>query len=58
MPSDKPKLMFVIDPRLLKRIDNFRFKHHFPSRAAAVIWLIRYALDLKPVPKFDDDEEW
>lgn len=58
MPSDKPKIMFVLEKKLLKDIDNFRFKHHFPSRAAAVKWLIRYALDQKPVPKFEDDDDW
>jgi hypothetical protein len=58
VPSEKPKLMFVIEPRLLKRIDNFRFKYHFPSRAAAIIWLIKYALDQKPKPEIYDDDDY
>jgi len=37
---------------------NFRFKFRFPSRSAAVIWLIKYALDLKPKPKLDDDDDY
>jgi hypothetical protein len=51
MPSDKPKLIFVIDEPLLKRIDDFRFEYRFPSRAAAVIWLLKYALKQAPKPK-------
>lgn len=44
MPSKKPKLMFVVDKDLLEQIDNFRYEKRFPTRASAVIWLIRYAL--------------
>ena len=36
---------------ILKRLDDFRFKHRFMSRAAAVKWLLEFALDQKPVPK-------
>ena len=51
MPSDKPFLAFVIDPKLLKRVDDFRFKNRFPSRAAAVKWLLAFGLDQKPKPE-------
>jgi hypothetical protein len=50
MPSEKPFLHFVIDPGLLKRLDEFRFKHRFESRAAAIKWLLDWALDQKPKP--------
>jgi hypothetical protein len=50
-PSDKPYLNFVVDPPLLKRVDDFRFKYRFPTRAAAIKWLLDWALDQKPVPK-------
>jgi hypothetical protein len=54
MPSsDKPYLNFVIEPRLLNRVDDFRYKHRFPTRAAAIKWLLAWALDQKPVPKVD-----
>ncbi len=46
--SDKPYLNFVIDESLLKRIDDWRFKHRFATRAAAVKWLLEFALDQKP----------
>ncbi len=50
MPSDKPLINFVIDRDLLKRIDDFRFAHRFASRAAAIKWLLVYALDQNPKP--------
>ena len=46
MPSKKPILNFVIDPDELKRIDDFRFRYWFNSRAEAVKWLISLALDI------------
>jgi hypothetical protein len=52
MGSEKPFLHFIVDSVLLKRIDEFRFRNHFESRAAAIKWLLAWALDHKPtVPK-------
>lgn len=52
MTTEKPILNFVIDPKLLKRVDAFRFKNRFATRAQAVKWLLSWALDQKPpVPK-------
>lgn len=48
MGSEKPFLSFVIDPEFLKRLDDFRFKHRFESRAAAIKWLLDWALNQKP----------
>jgi hypothetical protein len=53
MGSEKPLLNFVIEPDLLKRIDDFRFKQRFQTRAAAIKWLLDWALNQKPVPKQD-----
>jgi hypothetical protein len=53
MGSEKPFLSFVIEPELLKRIDDFRFKHRFESRAAATRWLLDWALNQKPTVKQD-----
>ena len=50
-PSEKPYLNFVIEPELLKRIDDFRFTQRFPTRAAAIKWLLDWALDQKPDAK-------
>jgi hypothetical protein len=49
--SDKPYLNFVIEPELLKRLDDFRFRHRFPTRAGAIKWLLDWALKQKPVPE-------
>lgn len=54
MPSKKPFLSFVIDPDLLKAIDDFRFEHRFPSRAATVKWLLIWALQRNPKPPPDE----
>ena len=52
--SEKPYLNFVIEPDLLKRVDDFRFKQRFPTRAAAVKWLLDAALKAKLAPKDAD----
>ena len=50
--EDKQPVHLLLDKDLLKRADDFRFKHRFPSRAAAIKWLLDWALDQKPtVPK-------
>lgn len=51
MASEKPLLNFVIGPDLLKRIDDFRYKQRFPTRAAAIKWLLEFALNQKPTVK-------
>lgn len=51
MSSDKPLLNFVIEPELLKRLDDFRFKHRFASRAAAIKWLLEWSLKQNPKPE-------
>jgi hypothetical protein len=48
LSTDKPILNFVIEPELLKRLDDFRFKNRFASRAAAIKWLLAWALIQKP----------
>jgi hypothetical protein len=48
MASDKPLLNFLIEPELLERIDDFRFKNRFDNRAAAIKWLLDWSLKQKP----------
>lgn len=48
MGTEKPILNFVVDPSALKTIDDFRYKHRFPTRAAAVKFLLDYALAFDP----------
>jgi hypothetical protein len=52
MPK-KQFLSFIIDPSLLKRIDEFRFRFHFQSRAATIKWLLDWALKQNPKPSQD-----
>jgi hypothetical protein len=61
MKPDKTLINFIIDDGLLKRIEDFRFKNRFQTRAAAIKWLLDYALKQKPSlknvkPEIDDDE--
>ena len=51
MPSDKPILNFVVDRDLRDRLEDFQHRYRFASRAAAVKWLLEWALKQKPVPK-------
>ena len=44
MPSQKPKLLFVVEEELLKQIDDFRFESRIHSRSEAIRQLIRAGL--------------
>ncbi len=44
MSSEKPILNFVAEEEFIKRIDDYRFKNRFPSRAAAIKSLIEIGL--------------
>jgi hypothetical protein len=48
MPINKTLLNFIVDDRLLERIEDFRFKNRFATRAAAIRWLLDWALKQKP----------
>jgi metal-responsive CopG/Arc/MetJ family transcriptional regulator len=50
MVSTKPFLSFLVDEDLLRALDNFRFEQRFESRAAAIKWLLAWALKQKPEP--------
>lgn len=53
--SEKPFLSFVIPQDLLEKIDDFRFRERFPSRAAAIKWLLRWAVE--KAPSVDEEDE-
>ncbi len=38
------RLQIMLSPKELKAVDNFRFSHRMPSRAAAVRELLRHGL--------------
>lgn len=44
MPSDKPKILFVVDDELLARIDDYRYANRIPSRAEAIRRLVEASL--------------
>ena len=46
----KRYISLLLDESVLKDIDDFRFKHRFPSRTEAIRWLIEFALKQKPKP--------
>jgi metal-responsive CopG/Arc/MetJ family transcriptional regulator len=50
-PNETQMVHMRLDVPLLKRLDDFRFKHRFESRSEAARWLMKRALDQKPVPK-------
>lgn len=51
MNQEKTLINFIIDDPLLKRIEDFRFKNRFATRAAAIKWLLDYSLKQKPTVK-------
>ena len=48
MKQDKTLINFIIDGPLLIRIEDFRFRNRFPTRAAAIKYLLDWALKQKP----------
>jgi metal-responsive CopG/Arc/MetJ family transcriptional regulator len=50
--TDEKQLVHMrLDRPLLKRLEDFRFKHRFESRSEAARWLMKAALDAKVMPK-------
>jgi hypothetical protein len=48
--SDLQMVHMRMEPVLLKRVDDFRFKHRFENRSQAIRWLLDWALGQKPQP--------
>ena len=44
MPTEKPKIIFVADNDLLRRLDDFRFNNRISSRSKAIRQLLEKAL--------------
>jgi len=49
-PKQPPTMHLKMEKAMLKKLDDFRFRHRFESRAEAHRWLLDWALDQKPVP--------
>ncbi|HPA82087.1 MAG TPA: hypothetical protein PLS95_14805 [Thermoanaerobaculales bacterium] len=50
MTTKHPYVSFVLPADLLFRLDDFRHDNRFKSRGAAIVWLLRFALDRDPKP--------
>jgi hypothetical protein len=44
MPSEKPKILLIVDDQLIERIDDFRFSNRINTRSEAIRRLIDEAL--------------
>lgn len=40
MPTNKPKILLILDEDMLEKIEDFRFSNRIPSRAEAIRKLI------------------
>ena len=49
-PKQPPTMHLKMEKAMLKKLDDFRFRHRFESRAEAHRWLLDWALDQKPAP--------
>jgi metal-responsive CopG/Arc/MetJ family transcriptional regulator len=45
MPSNKPKVLLILDEDLLERIDDYRYDSRIPARNEAIRRLISESLD-------------
>ena len=44
MPTETPKITFVVDEELIERIDDFRFENRVKNRSEAIRQLIEEGL--------------
>jgi hypothetical protein len=59
MPADKKPLVNVLmEPELLARVDDFRYSRRFKSRAAAIKYLMDWALTRNPQPSPEEVARW
>ena len=57
MPTQKPRYTVIVDEKMLKEIDDFRFENRYPSRSAATLELIRLGMEqLKKEQEKSDDK--
>lgn len=47
----------LMEPEMIERLDDFRFEKRFQSRAAAIKWLLTWALDQEPEVDRERHEE-
>lgn len=54
VPSTKPFVHLILEPELIERIDDFRFAFRYPSRNAAIRFLIEAGLQAEGVVHYED----
>ena len=57
MPTEKPKIIFVADKDLLKRIDDFRYVSRISNRSKAIRHLLEKALQISEAFPLHKTEE-
>ena len=55
--ADTKLVNVLMEPAMIERLDDFRFDRRFTSRAAAIKWLLTWALDQQPRKERDGDQE-
>ena len=45
MPTDKPRLMVVVDDEMLKKIDDLRFERRYASRSQLMNELLKLGIE-------------
>ncbi len=45
MPTEKPKILLIVDEELLERIDDYRYENRIPARNEAIRRLIVESLE-------------
>lgn len=45
MPTEKPRLMVVVDDEMLKKIDDLRFEKRYASRSQLMYELLRLGIE-------------
>ena len=46
MPTEKPKILMVLEKNLLEKIEDFRYSNRIPTRSEAIRRLLEEALNL------------
>ena len=57
MPTDKPRLMVVVDEEMLKKIDDLRFERRYASRSQLMYKLLKLGIQTMEQQQTDKKQE-
>lgn len=57
MPTDKPRLMVVVDDEMLKKIDDLRFERRYASRSQLMYKLLKLGIQTMEQQQTDKKQE-